>query len=97
MLPVDWNAIVRGDGSTNWQLFPGDRVFLSRLGLTDLIEAAAALLHGEPVELRPLPLQVENQAGVEAAEATNTDDQTVDTKQKLIAARFLLVRTAGYP
>ncbi len=74
MLPVDWNAIVRGDGSTNWQLFPGDRVFLTQLGLTDLIEAAAALLHGEPVELHPLPLEAQ------VADATSADDQTVETK-----------------
>ncbi len=30
ILPVDWDAIVkRGDTSTNWQLMPGDRLFIS--------------------------------------------------------------------
>src|SRR5262249_14317151 len=30
ILPVDWEAVVMGgDTTTNWQLFPGDRIFIS--------------------------------------------------------------------
>ncbi len=80
MLPVDWNAILRGDGSTNWQLFPGDRLFLAQLSWVDLIEAGAALLRGESAEQRPLPLPLDDQEGKRPANPRNADDQTVDTK-----------------
>jgi polysaccharide export outer membrane protein len=49
LLPVDWEAITKGgDPSTNWQLFPGDRVYVAADPLIGIDNALAKIL--APIE-----------------------------------------------
>jgi polysaccharide export outer membrane protein len=49
ILPVDWEAVVMGgDTTTNWQLFPGDRIFISPDPLIKIDNTLAKII--APVE-----------------------------------------------
>jgi polysaccharide export outer membrane protein len=49
LLPVNWEAITKGaDPDTNWQLFPGDRIYVSADPLITVDNAVAKIL--QPIE-----------------------------------------------